>query len=52
MSLKVVFAPLVSNVFEDEFEISFTDEYVDPIIVKVKAVSIDLPVWVEREVCL
>lgn len=50
VQLEVIFNPTKSGNALAEFEISFSDPLSPPIVIRVRGVGIDVPVWVEREV--
>ncbi|XP_029193987.2 cilia- and flagella-associated protein 74-like [Acropora millepora] len=50
VQLEVIFNPTKSGNAQAEFEISFSDPLSPPIVIRVRGVGIDVPVWVEREV--
>ncbi|KAK2547953.1 Cilia- and flagella-associated protein 74 [Acropora cervicornis] len=50
VQLEVIFNPTKSGNAQAEFEISFSDPLSPPIVIRVRGIGIDVPVWVEREV--
>lgn len=48
--LDILFSPVQPGNISCEFHIVFTDPKLKPVMVIAKALAIDLPVWVEREV--
>ncbi|XP_078491264.1 cilia- and flagella-associated protein 74-like [Ciona intestinalis] len=49
VKLDIIFAPCIPGDIQANFQISFTDSESQPLLIKTKAVAIDVPVWLERQ---
>uniref|UniRef100_H2XPD8 Abnormal spindle-like microcephaly-associated protein ASH domain-containing protein n=1 Tax=Ciona intestinalis TaxID=7719 RepID=H2XPD8_CIOIN len=49
IKLDIIFAPCIPGDIQANFRISFTDAESQPLLIKTKAVAIDVPVWLERQ---